>query len=44
MPTGYPDGHPVGAPFEHLGKLQSGEAIGYAGEIMGFGSDAMARS
>jgi len=44
MPTRYPNGHPEGAPFEHFGKLQSEEAIGYAGEIIGCASDAMARS
>ena len=32
----YPNGHPEGAPFEHYGELQSGEAIGYANEILDF--------
>lgn len=32
----YPNGHPSGAPFEHYGKLQSEEAIRYAGEIVEF--------
>lgn len=32
----YPNGHPEGAPFEHYGALQSGEAIRYAGEIIEF--------
>ena len=31
----YPNGHVEGAPFEHYGDLQSKEAIGYAGEILG---------
>ena len=34
--TRYPNGHPDGAPFEHYGKLQSDEAIAYAGEILDF--------
>lgn len=34
--TRYPNGFPEGAPFEHFGKLQSAEAIKYAGEILGF--------
>ncbi len=34
--TRYPNGHPEGAPFEHYGPLQSGEAIRYAGEIVEF--------
>jgi len=32
----YPNGHPAGAPFEHYGKLQSDQAIQYAGEIVEF--------
>jgi HEPN domain-containing protein len=32
----YPNGHPEGVPFEHYGKLQSSEAIRYAGEILEF--------
>lgn len=36
IPTRYANGHPEGAPFEHFGALQSGEAITYAGEIVGF--------
>jgi len=43
VPTRYPNGHPEGAPFEHFGPLQSEEAINYAGEIVGFVSDKMAR-
>lgn len=33
IPTRYPNTHPQGAPFEHYGPLQSGEAIAYASEI-----------
>ena len=36
VPTRYPNGHPSGAPFEHYGPLQSGDAIQYAGEIVEF--------
>jgi HEPN domain-containing protein len=36
IPTRYANGHPEGAPFEHYGDLQSGEAIQYAGEILEF--------
>jgi HEPN domain-containing protein len=42
IPTRYPNGHPAGAPFEHYGSLQSGEAIRYAGEILEFTSSQMA--
>jgi HEPN domain-containing protein len=34
--TRYANGHPEGAPFEHYGRLQSDEAIRYAGEILEF--------
>jgi len=34
MPARYPNGHPQGAPFEHYGPLQSGDAIRYANEIV----------
>jgi len=34
--TRYPDGHPEGAPFEHYGPLQSGEAVDHAREIIAF--------
>jgi HEPN domain-containing protein len=34
--TRYPNGHPEGAPFEHYGPIQSGEALRYAGEILSF--------
>lgn len=36
IPSRYPNSHSEGAPFEHYGSLQSEEAIGYAGEIIGF--------
>jgi HEPN domain-containing protein len=36
IPTRYPNGHPEGAPFDHYGPLQSGEAIEYAGQILEF--------
>lgn len=36
VPTRYPNGHPQGAPFEHYGPIQSGEAITYASEIAQF--------
>ncbi|MBI4875366.1 MAG: HEPN domain-containing protein [Acidobacteria bacterium] len=36
IPARYPNSHPEGAPFEHYGPLQSGEAIRYAGEILEF--------
>jgi len=42
MPTRYPNGHPEGAPFEHYGPLQSGEAIGYAREILDYVRSEMA--
>lgn len=32
----YPNSHPLGAPFEHYGPLQSEAAITYAGEILTF--------
>lgn len=36
VPTRYPNGHAAGAPFEHYGRLQSDQAISYAGEIVEF--------
>lgn len=36
MPARYPNGHPEGAPFEHYGELQSGEAIEHAEAIVAF--------
>ena len=41
-PTRYPNGHPEGAPFEHYGPLQSGEALKYANEILEFVRSQMA--
>lgn len=38
------NGHPAGAPFEHYGRLQSEQAIRYAGEIIDFARAQMARS
>jgi HEPN domain-containing protein len=42
MPARYPNGHPEGAPFEHYGPLQSGDAIRYAREIIEFVRSKMA--
>jgi HEPN domain-containing protein len=42
IPTRYPDSHPQGAPFEHYGPLQSGEAIRHARQIIEFVRDEMA--
>lgn len=42
VPTRYPNGHPEGAPFEHYGPLQSGEAIAHAREILAFVRSQMA--
>jgi HEPN domain-containing protein len=42
IPTRYANGHPEGAPFEHYGRLQSEEAIRYAGEIIEFVRSQMA--
>jgi hypothetical protein len=36
IPARYPNSHPEGAPFEHYGPIQSGEAIDYASEIIEF--------
>ncbi len=36
IPARYPNGHDEGAPYRHYGKLQSEEAIRYAGEILAF--------
>lgn len=43
-PTRYPNSHPEGAPFEHYGSLQSGEALAHAGAIVAFVRDALAGS
>ena len=42
IPSRYPNSHPQGAPFEHYGPLQSGEAIQYASEILEFVRSKMA--
>lgn len=42
VPTRYANGHPEGAPFEHYGIIQSGDAIRYAGEILEFVRTQMA--
>lgn len=42
IPPRYPNSHPEGAPFEHYGPLQSGEAIRYAREIIEFVRSHMA--
>lgn len=44
IPTRYANGHPDGPPFEHYGKIQSEEAIRYAGEIIAFCRAQMAGS
>lgn len=36
IPARYPNSHPEGAPFQHFGSLQSGQAIDYAREIIEF--------
>lgn len=36
IPARYPNSHPEGAPFEHYGPLQSGEAIRHAHAILEF--------
>jgi len=42
IPSRYPNSHAEGAPFEHYGSLQSKEAIGHAGQILGFVRSQMA--
>jgi HEPN domain-containing protein len=42
IPTRYANGHPEGAPFEHYGRIQSKDAINYAGEILKFVRSEMA--
>jgi HEPN domain-containing protein len=42
IPTRYANGHPEGAPFEHYGRIQSTDAIQYAGEILKFVHSEMA--
>jgi HEPN domain-containing protein len=36
IPARYPNSHPLGAPFEHYGTIQSEAALTYAGEIIEF--------
>lgn len=36
VPSRYPNGHPEGAPFEHYGPRQSGEALACAQSIIDF--------
>ncbi len=36
IPTRYPNAHPSGAPSDHYGPLQSGDALEHAEEILGF--------
>lgn len=40
--TRYPNGHVEGPPFEHYGRIQSGEALQYAGEILELARSQMA--
>lgn len=42
VPTRYPHSHAEGAPHDHYGPLQSGEAIEYAREIVAFCRSQMA--
>ncbi|MGB9723127.1 MAG: HEPN domain-containing protein [Chloroflexia bacterium] len=42
IPSRYPNSHPEGAPFEHYGPLQSGEALHYARAIVEFVRSQMA--
>jgi len=42
VPTRYPNGHPEGAPREHYGELQAGEAIRHAEDIVDWCRKAMA--
>ncbi len=42
VPARCPNGHPEGAPFEHFGPIQSGDAIRHAGEILDFVRRALA--
>ena len=44
VPTRYPNGHPEGAPFQHYGPLQSGEALRHAGAILAFARAEVAGS
>jgi HEPN domain-containing protein len=42
VPARYPNGHPEGAPFEHYGPRQSGEAIEDARAILAYVRSEMA--
>lgn len=42
VPTRYPNGHSEGAPLDHYGPLQSGDAIEYAEDIIRYVRSAMA--
>jgi len=42
VPSRYPNSHPEGAPFEHYGPLQSGEAVEHARAILAFVRSQMA--
>lgn len=44
VPPRYPNSHPAGAPFEHYGPIQSGQAISYASEIVDFARAQMAQA
>ncbi|MEW6533256.1 MAG: HEPN domain-containing protein [Thermodesulfobacteriota bacterium] len=41
IPTRYPPWHPEGAPFVHYGRIQSENAIQFAGEILQFARSQM---
>jgi len=36
IPPRYPSSHAAGAPFEHYGPLQSGEAVDYARQVLAY--------
>lgn len=44
VPSRYPNGHDEGPPYQHYGRIQSEEAIRYAGEILEFVRLALAQS
>jgi len=44
IPTRYPNGHAAGAPGEHYGSLQSGEAVNRAGTIIEFCRSEVAKA
>lgn len=44
IPSRYPDSYPEGAPFEHFGEIQSEQAVKYAGEIIAFVGDCLAKT